>query len=181
MKYNHSVQLKFPCRKILAIAAILIWQCLHTFELFIFWGSNIGEHRKLSFYQTLNPSWDFLLSLSNFEAFDTLNSTDEARFAAFVPHWGYQMNWRLSLLLKELRIPWLWLPYDVEQLCFEVVIFIFYSIQKLQTIFLYAQQSIADRCGHIPEKTRRLISQNSGAFSPSANYTDRATAACRRS
>jgi hypothetical protein len=40
----------------------------------------------------------------------------------------------------------------VEKLYFEVVILIFYSTQNLQTIFLYAQQSTADRCGHIPEK-----------------------------
>jgi hypothetical protein len=72
------------CHKILAVADILTPQCLHTLELFMFRGSKIGEHRKFSFYKTLHPSWNFLLS--NSEAFDTLNSSDQARITEFVQH-----------------------------------------------------------------------------------------------
>jgi hypothetical protein len=154
MKYNLSVQPKLLCHKIMVMAATLVSQFLHPMELFMFGGSKIGQRRTLSFYQTLNPSWDFLLSLINSEALDTLNSTDPTRlvcsalrllnelmFVFVSQRNGYAVTG--TVVLTPLRCG--------KSIFWGRRFHILYYTEITDNFFLYAQQSIADRCWHIPE------------------------------
>jgi hypothetical protein len=90
--------------------------------------------------------------------------------------------WYLAWLIQ----PWMWRRYVPLKWCPTSIglhSIIFQKIVLFVTTFsLHAcssQLNVIDHDEHINNKSKKT--KNSVAFSPQANYTDRATAACRRS